>query len=311
LVSIDLGLTMSDPSPDTPDPTFEREKWEADLRLREREIALKERELDAKIIEQKRDRWRSPLVLAILGAILAAGGNAWLEQRRTEGQQTIEEAKAEAARILDMIKTANPDKAAENLDFLVKAGLIENQIRRVKLERFLKERPKGKGPNIPPSPALEPQMPRSGFLAVTCRLSKPHELSIIAQAIAKAFEAPPINVKSEIYPIPDGLLMETRGDTEVNPENLSFVNRVMYKDQNTLTMIFTTELRQIDGKTVIKMILNARFGVMPVVNITNLLNIKDSTIDFIRDLLYNITKDDISCSNESFYLPSTSTSRNP
>jgi hypothetical protein len=166
-----LGLTMSDSLHDKTDPAFEREKWEADLRLREREIAIKEQELNAKIIEQNQDRWRSPLVLAILGAAVAAGGNvglAWynasaqrefeqtrsnaqltLEQSRTQGQQMIEEAKAEAARILDMIKTAEPDKAAENLNFLVKSGLIENQTRRDKLERFLRERKPGEGPSLP------------------------------------------------------------------------------------------------------------------------------------------------------------------
>lgn len=58
------------------DPAFERERWEADIRLREREIAVKEIEAAARAEELKRSRWRDPIVLAVLAATLAAGGNA-------------------------------------------------------------------------------------------------------------------------------------------------------------------------------------------------------------------------------------------
>src|SRR5262245_1520933 len=133
---------------------FEREKWLAEYELKEREIALKER-------EASRSRWSSPLVLAIFAAAAAGIGNAaaiWLtgvQQRQLEAEKSeqvrsIEEAKAEAARILEVIKTGNdPDKAAANLKFLLDAGLISDTPRRLSIQVFLDTRQAGQGPALP------------------------------------------------------------------------------------------------------------------------------------------------------------------
>jgi hypothetical protein len=157
---------------------FEREKWQADIRLREREIAIREREQDikdrelqAKIDEQIRSRWTNPLVLAVLAAALAATGNAGVavingilqrsierdratsqiefEARKAEENRLLEEAKGESARILEVIKTNEPDKAAVNLNFLLQTGLITNKDRRESLARFLETRKPGQGPVLP------------------------------------------------------------------------------------------------------------------------------------------------------------------
>lgn len=61
-----------------------------------------------------------------------------------EGQR-----KAEQARILEMIKTGDPETAASNLDFLLKAGLISSGPQHRKLEDYLKNRVKGAGPVLP------------------------------------------------------------------------------------------------------------------------------------------------------------------
>jgi hypothetical protein len=132
---------------------FEREKWRGEYELREREIKVKER-------EASRSRWSSPLVLAVLAAAIAALGNAaaiWLTGRSqhdletTKAEQTrvLEESKAEAARILEMIKTGDPEKAADNIKFLVDAGLISDPDRRKNIQNFLAHRPAGKGPALP------------------------------------------------------------------------------------------------------------------------------------------------------------------
>src|SRR4026207_969800 len=98
----------------------EQQRWQAELRLRERELDIKERaaaedaaqkarEFDAKLADQRWARWTNPLVLAVFAAALAALGNAWLayvngaaqreiERTRSEGQLLIENSKAEAAR---------------------------------------------------------------------------------------------------------------------------------------------------------------------------------------------------------------------
>ena len=101
----------------------ERELWREELRLKERELALKES-------EHQRSRWTNPLVLAVVAAALAALGNAVvalingsqqraleasqraLEETRANNEQVIEETKEEAVRILEVIK-AHDDKSRQ------------------------------------------------------------------------------------------------------------------------------------------------------------------------------------------------------
>src|SRR5262245_35498578 len=127
---------------------WEREKWTAEHKLRERELTLKEKELEdnRKEMHSKRKeewwaRWTTPLVLAVLAAAVAAGGNAYvayltggaqvaLEREKSNAERTIEETKAEAARILEVIKTGDPEKAKANLAFLSEAGLIADPTRK-------------------------------------------------------------------------------------------------------------------------------------------------------------------------------------
>src|SRR5947209_4746615 len=126
------------------DPEFEREKWDDEKKFRDREIVVKEREqatqaaeLELKQNEQKSFGWRNPLVIAILAATIAALGNAAVTVVNGILQRTLEDDKSEQARILEMIKTGDADKAASNLDFLLKAGLIDDKKRRSRLTTFL------------------------------------------------------------------------------------------------------------------------------------------------------------------------------
>jgi hypothetical protein len=154
-------------SSDTAKFEFEREKWAADVAMRQRELEIKEREqrrLDAesssRLEEMRRSRWSSPLVLAVLGAGLAALGSGvatWLnglEQRklettRSEATLEVEEFRADSARLLQMIGTNDPDKAAINLQFLLDAGLIKSKNTKERLITFLKKRQPGQGPTLP------------------------------------------------------------------------------------------------------------------------------------------------------------------
>jgi len=56
---------------------------------------------------------------------MAAFGNA-VTFVNSVGQRQLEELKSEQTRILEMIKTGNPETAARNLGFLLKVGLISN-----------------------------------------------------------------------------------------------------------------------------------------------------------------------------------------
>jgi hypothetical protein len=81
---------MVDNSPSvTTEPPSEREKWEADLRFREREVAAREHEVAAKVAEQKR-WWTNPLFLAVIAALAAIIGNAVVARMNGKAQRKLE-----------------------------------------------------------------------------------------------------------------------------------------------------------------------------------------------------------------------------
>jgi GH24 family phage-related lysozyme (muramidase) len=127
----------------------EREKWSADHALRQREVAVKEAELELTRATHATSRWRSPVVVALLAAAIAALGNAAVAYTNGRSDTRLEAQKSEQARILEMIKTGSPDKAAANLKFLLQAGLISDSTTRQNLTRFLRDRRPGTGPALP------------------------------------------------------------------------------------------------------------------------------------------------------------------
>jgi SH3-like domain-containing protein len=147
--------------PDSKDTSseFDREKWSAELKLRERELSIKEEEIKLKREENAKVYWRSPLIIALVATFLAAIGNlglAWyngsqqhkLETERTDSTRRIEGQKAEAALILEVVKTNDPDKAAVNLAFLLEAGLVAEDGRRQQISSYLGTRKSGQGPQL-------------------------------------------------------------------------------------------------------------------------------------------------------------------
>jgi GH24 family phage-related lysozyme (muramidase) len=132
---------------------FEREKWEAERGFRERELALREREQQNKETElaltkeaHAPSRWRSPVIVAVLAAAAAAAGNAFVAYTNSVSETKLEAQKAEHARILAMVNSGNPDKVAENLRFLLQAGLLDDAKIRRSLDAFLDKRKPGTGP---------------------------------------------------------------------------------------------------------------------------------------------------------------------
>ncbi|MCI0602918.1 hypothetical protein L0156_07880 [bacterium] len=84
---------------------------------------------------------------------MAAFGNAVVTLLNRDAELKLEIIKAESTRILEMIKTGDTEKAAKNLEFLIKTGLITDEERVKRLAEFLKNRPPGTGPSLPgPSP---------------------------------------------------------------------------------------------------------------------------------------------------------------
>jgi hypothetical protein len=137
---------------------FDRERWSAEISLREREVAVKEKEqqtredaLDHQRDEYRRSGWRNPLVLALIAAAIAALGNAVVVMINGTLQRQLEDRRAEQLRISEMIKTGDPDAAARNLEFLLKAGLIQDSKQANHISAFLKQRVPGTGPSFPDS----------------------------------------------------------------------------------------------------------------------------------------------------------------
>ena len=137
---------MSTPArPISPDPSpFEERKWADEKALREREINLKQREID-------KSAWASPLVLALCAAIVTALVTVYVSIDNNKRQHELELSKSEQARILEAIKSGDADQAAENLRFLLEAGLIDTPRVAERVKDGLAKRVAGKGPYLPPS----------------------------------------------------------------------------------------------------------------------------------------------------------------
>lgn len=138
--------------------SLEREKWEVERSIREREVIVKEREQSCKEselalrrAEMSVSRWNNPLAIAIFAAAIAAAGNSIVARLNGMAQMDLEGQKAEQTRILEMIKADHPDRAAENLDFLLRAGLIRDELIRNDIASFLATREIGRGPSLPSS----------------------------------------------------------------------------------------------------------------------------------------------------------------
>ncbi len=159
-------MTSDDESPEVR-LASEREKWAAERDLLVRELVLKERDqisADAETglrgVELARSRWSNPLTVAILFVAIAGFGNAAvtiingrlqrsLEQQKDSQQRTLEDSKAEAARILEVIKVGDPDRAATNVKFLLQVGLIKSDDLAKRLQSYLNDRDKGAGASLP------------------------------------------------------------------------------------------------------------------------------------------------------------------
>jgi tetratricopeptide (TPR) repeat protein len=123
------------------------------------DIALKK-------LEQVRSRWASPLIIAISTVALAGLGNIVLafvndslqrasDTERAKETRELERSKSEALLVLEMIKTADPDKAATNLSFLADSGLLSDKDQVDRIHTYLKQRTPGQRPSLPASGGVQ------------------------------------------------------------------------------------------------------------------------------------------------------------
>jgi hypothetical protein len=143
---------MSEVAPTTNDPGLEREKWQAELRLKERKLSLREEELRFKQREQQQSKWSNPLVLAVLAAALAAAGNATVAYINGGAQRELEEARGKGQEIIEerrAVAEAMKGDPLKNLSLLVEVGLITNSARRDAIVEYVKKTSPSNGPSLP------------------------------------------------------------------------------------------------------------------------------------------------------------------
>ena len=133
-----------------------REKWEFEREARKKELLLREAEM-------RRTQWSNPLVLAILTAAAAGAANFAIARHNGNQQAEIEREKAEQALVLEAIRT-NGDvrKSAENLNFLVKTGLLPNEKRGLAITGYLEKAPAGTGPTLASAGSPAPAQAAAG-----------------------------------------------------------------------------------------------------------------------------------------------------
>jgi hypothetical protein len=104
----------------SPKDRLDRDRFEIDVELRRKELALREKELDLKAKSDRGAAWRSPLFLALLAAVAGLIGNAIvalvqgrsaseLKEREAANNEKIEAEKFRSDMILQVIKTGDTE----------------------------------------------------------------------------------------------------------------------------------------------------------------------------------------------------------
>lgn len=136
--------------------------------LEERKLQLEERKFEEEVnsnkrryeLEEKTLKKTDPLVLAVVGGLMAAfasvgvsylnGRNQIIAEEKQHGlDMTTEAYRAEANRILETVKLGDPDRSACTLKFLMKGGLIQTQSLKDFIDAYLASRNGGSGVGNP------------------------------------------------------------------------------------------------------------------------------------------------------------------
>jgi hypothetical protein len=133
---------------------LERARLLQERHLREKELALKEKELDIQHKQGWQARWSTPAVVAIVAGLIGYVGTLISSYQNRQ----LEREKQEGTLILEAIKTTGTAEekgrqTAANLVFLADAGLITS-INKVELEK-LRVKAQGAGPSLPAPQGIE------------------------------------------------------------------------------------------------------------------------------------------------------------
>ena len=178
--------------------SLERQVIQADLELKRQELDHRSREQSNRDleIELKRasaaaSRWTSPLVVAVFAAAVAGLSNATVSIINGRSTRNLEESKSESERILEVIKTGgDTEKAAENLRFLIRSGLVSSHPTVDYLRKYLSNRKPGTGVTLP-SVSDTFTIKKSPAIAETVRSDLSSRLGYFVAYLAKIGFQPP------------------------------------------------------------------------------------------------------------------------
>jgi uncharacterized protein (TIGR02594 family) len=168
-------------------------KQDLDLRRLEFDERTKERELSLREKEFGRATWNQPLTLAILAAVLTAGGNIVSSNISTYNQIAVEKEKADNQLLadrqksreqffLDILRTGNNETSSSNLQFFLDIGVLTEKDF-PGLQKALTEVAEGKraAPVLPSNDSAKSQPPCNlGLGASKEQIDKFLEASVIA-----------------------------------------------------------------------------------------------------------------------------------
>jgi hypothetical protein len=98
----------------------------AELKLREREVIVKEREFALKEHEQK-NKWRNPVFIGLLATALSILGNGYSAAYQAGKARELERQKFQDDLVLGALNTSDPKLAATRLGFLRTLGYIDDK----------------------------------------------------------------------------------------------------------------------------------------------------------------------------------------
>ena len=152
---VDVPMPENVASADQPS---EGERWlkecnfrERDYLLRDREVSIKEGELEAKRIE--RELLRNPFALALIAATIAALANVFVAFNNAGEQRVLERSQAEHGRIVSAI-AGDERNARDKLRFLLKTYLIEDEATRKHISDYLESSEIKTATSTPPPPPI-------------------------------------------------------------------------------------------------------------------------------------------------------------
>ena len=119
-----------------------------DRSVPESEPEPRPQEADPRRSDAEKSSSRGPILIAVWTAAIAAIGNGVVSWFNGQQMHRLESTKAQSAVILEVVKTNSPDKAANNLAFLVEIGVISQEQAGERLRNYLKTRVAGQGPSI-------------------------------------------------------------------------------------------------------------------------------------------------------------------